>query len=162
MEIKLKIIGPDEHPSRKQEIEMMVETMKVKIPEFYKQFGLTVNTISFHSTSSASQDATIFFDIETPSTIYPLINFHISTLGRGVYGPSKRELSLFIRVKNISNELETIIYNNLKLYPGKMVDLNKGSGDLEFSIRVDELLDGVLQYVNTYKDYAQAYDLFTF
>lgn len=162
MEIKLKIIGPDEHPSRKQEIEMMMETMKTKIPEFYKQFGLNVNVISFHSTSSSSHDATIFFDIDTPSTIYPLIEFHISMLGRGVYGPSKRELSLFIRVKNVSNELETLIYNNLKLYPGKMVDLNKGSDNLEFSARVDELLNGVSQYFNTYKDYAQAYDLFTF
>lgn len=160
MELHLNIIGPDEHPSRKQEIDMMMEVLKLKINDFYKLLGLNVNKIYFNSTSSASKDAEISFDIEKTDKIYPIIFFDISTLGRGVYGPSKRALKIIIRIKNVSTELEELIYNHHKLR--FMSTIYANDTETKFSYRVEDLLGQALKYFNTYQDYANAYDLFVF
>ena len=152
--IKLSTIDQELYAT---DIENMLDELSNRVQDFYDDYKLKIDSVSYDSTLNFEQRTVISFDINT-TDIYPKLFLEISNFSRGFKSPLDRIFSGIFKLSGISQEESDDFYNQFGLTTTFFVNSNLNN-PLD---KTNDILNQAQKKIDEWFSHKIARDIFLF
>ena len=156
MEKRIKLSTIDQELYEK-DIENMLDELSNIVQDFYDDYKLKIDSVSYDSTLNFEHRTVISFDINT-TTIYPKLFLEISNLGRGFKSPLDRIFAGIFKLSGISQQESDDFYTQFGLVTTFLVKSNLNN-PLD---KTNDILNQAQKKINEWFSHKTARDIFLF
>lgn len=156
MEKRIKLNTIDQELYEK-DIENMLDELSNRVQDFYDDYKLKIDSVSYDSTLNFEQRTVISFDINT-TTIYPKLFLEISNFGRGYKSPLDRIFAGIFKLSGISQQESDDFYTQFGLVTTFLVKSNLNN-PLD---KTNDILNQAQKKINEWFSHKIARDIFLF
>ena len=156
MEKRIKLSTIDQELYAK-DIENMLDELSNRVQDFYDDYKLKIDSVSYDSTLNFEQRTVISFDIST-TDIYPKLFLEISHLSRGFKSPLDRIFYGIFKLSGISQEESDDFYTQFGLTTSFLVKSNLNN-PLD---KTNDILNQAQKKINEWFSHKIARDIFLF
>ena len=152
--IKLSTIDQELYAT---DIENMLDELSNRVQDFYDDYKLKIDSVSYDSTLNFEHRTVISFDINT-SNIYPKLFLEISNLSRGFKSPLDRMFDGIFKLSGISQQESDDFYTQFGLTTTFLVKSNLNN-PLD---KTNDILNQAQKKINEWFSHKTARDIFLF